>query len=79
MSKFVTNQVFDWEFSGWGPSAADVTARARPALAVYWYAVRETWPGLEYMTLQQLMRVRTLFGLVAWIGCFHTPDGLSQR
>jgi Phosphotransferase enzyme family len=58
---------FDWEFSGWGPPAADVAATARPDLEVYWHAVRETWPGLEYAALQQLNRVGTLFRSVAWI------------
>ncbi len=58
---------FDWEFSGWGPPAADLAAHARPDLEIYWCAVRETWPGMAYTTLQQLQQVGTLFRLVAWI------------
>jgi aminoglycoside phosphotransferase (APT) family kinase protein len=53
----------DWEMAGWGPPPADLT---RIDLAAYWCVVRESWPDVDFATVERLARLgRVLEGIAS--------------
>jgi hypothetical protein len=55
---------FDWETSGWGVAAADLT---RADLDLYWSIVRDVWPNLTLQDTQRMASLGTMFRLLAAI------------
>lgn len=52
----------DWEMAGWGLPPVDLT---RIDSAAYWRVVRETWPGVDFVTVERLARFGRVLEAVA--------------
>jgi hypothetical protein len=67
--------VFDWEMAGWGVPAADLApycleesdCPANPDVALYWAAVRNSWPALGPQGCGRLVYLGRLFRYLAAI------------
>jgi len=55
---------FDWETSGWGVPAADLT---RVDIDLYWSIVRDGWPSLSLRDARRMATLGTVFCLLAAI------------
>jgi hypothetical protein len=57
---------FDWEMAGRGIPAADLTYLEQADLAIYWSAVRRSWPYLDVQDIEQMANLGRIFrGLAA--------------
>jgi hypothetical protein len=54
----------DWETSGWGVPASDLT---RVDLRCYWQLARDAWPGITLADAQRMVTLGTVFRLLAAI------------
>jgi phosphotransferase family enzyme len=75
--------VMDWEGTGWGVPAADLsrtTWSLRPDLTAYWSVVRSFWPHVALADLHQWVQVGRVFRLIsslAWLNSGFARGGVE--
>jgi hypothetical protein len=77
--------IMDWEFAGWGVSAADLAqfigTALTPDITSYWSVVKECWPCLNQSDFGQLAELGKIFrwiNAVAWANQrFHEDNAGS--